>query len=103
MSQVTLPVWSLCPFMSRTVAPKETKILGAPEPSPQMMLGNCLGPGCGLWKITKVVDGRPAEGICGIRFLGEVMNSVAGSLEQLVRRAEGEPALFGGKERGGSA
>ncbi len=63
-------------------------------------LGPCLYAGCGLWKITKVVNGKPADGMCGIRFLGEVMNSIAGSLEHLVQLettkligADGNPAL----------
>ena len=58
--------------------------LEKPEP-PQQTLGPCLYAGCGLWKITKVVDGKAVDGMCGIRFLGEVMNSIAGSLEQLTK------------------
>ena len=80
MSEVTRPIWSLCPF--RSPVELETMIDSRP---PAQALGPCLYAGCGLWKITKVVDGKPVDGMCGIRFLGEVMNSVAGSLEQLVK------------------
>jgi hypothetical protein len=93
MSQLTVEVWGLCPFMSKVDPLGEPAAFGsevnpdtasAPEP---IILAKCLGPGCGLWKITKVVDQQPVEGLCGIRFLGEVMNSIAGSLEQIVKRA----------------
>jgi hypothetical protein len=52
--------------------------------------------GCGFWKITKVVDGQAVDGMCGIRFLGEVMNSIAGSLEQLVKLQLKDGQLLGG-------
>ena len=84
---IRIDVWGLCPFRSPLFEPKERSVFapGEPPPEPGQGLGPCLYQGCGLWKITKVVDGKPVDGLCGIRFLGEVMNSIAGSLEQLTR------------------
>ena len=82
MSEVNLPIWSLCPFRS----PVEIESLDVNVPlPPRQALGPCLYAGCGLWKITKVIDGKAVEGMCSLRFLGEVMNSVAGSLEKLIQ------------------
>ena len=87
MSQVTVPVWGVCPFRSPVIPAEKRKIFDpdAPPPVPESLLGPCLQGACGLWKISKLVDGKPVEGLCSIRFLGEVMNSIAGSLEQLVK------------------
>jgi hypothetical protein len=101
MSEVSLPIWSLCPFRS-PVAPTEAQFDGRPSSRPAQALGPCLYAGCGLWKITKIEDGRPVDGMCSIRFLGEVMNSIAGSLEQLTKletmktMGEGQPSIFKG-------
>lgn len=100
MAQLTVEVWGLCPFMSKVdpLSGGEESEGGGFDPSSSppapLMLAKCLGPGCGLWKVTKIVDQRPTEGLCGIRFLGEVMNSVAGSLEQLVQRAMSKPEIL---------
>ena len=78
MREVNLPVWSLCPFRT----PVESSETDLP---PKQTLGPCLYAGCGLYKVVKVVDGKVVDGMCSIRFLGEVMNSIAGSLEQLTK------------------
>jgi hypothetical protein len=108
MSDVNLPIWSLCPFRS-PVAPVSEPIvkfpgntLGEATWSPPQALGPCLYAGCGLYKVTKIVDGKVVDGMCGIRFLGEVMNSIAGSLEQLTKletmktMGDGQPSIFKG-------
>lgn len=103
----TLPAFSICPFRSPVFPPKESALAavtanGAPIPSePQQVLAPCLYAGCGLFKITKVVDGQIVDGMCGIRFLAEVGNSIAMSLEQIVKiglsreAREGVSPLFG--------
>lgn len=112
MASIKLDIWSLCPFRS-PVAIEERSALVNPHtntsdkgPTPpqevRQSLGPCLGPGCGLYKITKVENGQVKEGMCGIRFIGEVFNSIAGSLETLVQlqvkagAAQGSGAIFGG-------
>ena len=101
MSEVNLPIWSLCPFRS-PVMPNDRPMTSEIGQLPFQALGPCLYAGCGLWKITKVVDGKPVDGMCGIRFLGEVMNSIAGSLEQLTKLetmkivGEGQSSVFKG-------
>src|SRR4030067_3853995 len=85
MSEVNLPIWSLCPFRS-PVQPREAGVARVQDHAgitPPQALGPCLYAGCGLYKITKMQDGKVVDGMCGIRFLGEGMNSIAGSLEQL--------------------
>jgi len=87
MSEVNLPIWSLCPFRS-PVQPREAGVARVQDHAgitPPQALGPCLYAGCGLYKITKMQDGKVVDGMCGIRFLGEVMNSIAGSLEQLTK------------------
>src|SRR3989337_2522169 len=87
MSEVNLPIWSLCPFRS-PVSTGGQQIVNTAEgltTRPVQALGPCLYAGCGLYKITKMQDGKVVDGMCGIRFLGEVMNSIAGSLEQLTK------------------
>jgi hypothetical protein len=84
MSEVSLPIWSLCPFRS-PVSPTEAQFDGGPSSRPAQALGPCLYAGCGLYKVMKVVDGKVVDGMCSIRFLGEVMNSIAGSLDQLTK------------------
>lgn len=85
MSDVRVPVWGLCPFRSPVVPREALPDLSscAPDASdvprePLQALGPCLYAGCGLWKVTKVTDGQPVDGMCGVRFLGEM-------LEQLVK------------------
>ena len=94
---VTIPVWGLCPFRSPVFPPldpgpasrvftpqPETRAQGEPRP----VLGPCLYVGCGLWKITQVKDGKPTDGMCSIRFAAEALNSIAGNLEILAKRAK---------------
>jgi hypothetical protein len=108
MSQVRVPAFGVCPWRSPVLPPKERKVYdpnaGAPEP--ESILGPCIQAACGVWKITKMKEENgqmiPVEGMCGIRFLGEVMNSVAGSLENLVRMqfrksADAGEEIFGGE------
>lgn len=86
---VRVDVWGLCPFRSPCSPGEESRIPEASSP-PHQVLGPCLFAGCGLYKITKVENGKIVDGMCSIRFLGEVMNSVAGSLEQLVKLEVGK-------------
>jgi hypothetical protein len=104
MSDINLPIWSLCPFRS-PVSTGGQQIVNTAEgltTQPVQALGPCLYGGCGLYKITKIQDGKVVDGMCGIRFLGEVMNSIAGSLEQLTKletmkvMGDGQPSIFKG-------
>jgi len=89
--EVKIPVWGVCPFRSPVLLPPDD----APAPrvfapqaranDPKSILGPCLYAGCGLWKVTKVVDGQPVDGMCSLRFAAEAMNSLAASLETLVK------------------
>jgi hypothetical protein len=85
MATIPMDLWALCPFRSPCVPPKESSFAGTPPAVPTSVLGPCLFAACGLWKITKVEDGKVVDGMCGIRFIGETFNSIAGSLEQLVQ------------------
>jgi hypothetical protein len=97
---VRVQVWSLCPFRSPCVPAEKSALHGVGDRPPEQVLGPCLYAACGLWKITEVRDGKAVDGQCGVRFLGEVMNSIAGSLEQLVKlelTKNGGAQIFGEK------
>jgi hypothetical protein len=81
---VQVPMWGVCPMRSPVIPAEKSALVRGPQ-DPVSLLGPCLGGACGFWKVTKAVDGKPTEGMCGVRFLGEVFNSIAGSLEQLVQ------------------
>jgi hypothetical protein len=77
MSDVRVPVWGLCPFRS-PVVPRESSALAGSEPSePLQALGSCLYAGCGLWKVTKIADGRPVDGMCSLRYAAEALAKIA--------------------------
>lgn len=106
MAQLKIPVWGACPIITQAIPPKEKRIFDPDHvPQPETMIAACLGPACGFWKISKVKEegGQviPVEGMCGVRFLGEVFNSIAGSLESLVKMQgmreirEGASPIFG--------
>lgn len=108
MAQIQVPVWGACPLRSPVLPPKERKVFDPGNPAqPESILGPCIQAACGFWKITKTkeVAGQlqPVEGMCGVRFLGEVFNSIAGSLEQLVKiesgRKLGEEVTFSTEDK----
>lgn len=84
MATIPMQVWALCPFRSPCVPAEKSAPTGEPT-VPASVLGPCLFAACGLWKITKVENGKVVDGMCSIRFIGETFNSIAGSLEQLVQ------------------
>jgi len=96
-SQIQIPVWGLCPFRSPVFPPQDT----GPAPrvftprgesqaqgEPRPVLGPCLYAGCALWKITEVKDGKPSDGMCSLRFAAEALNSIAGNLDAMAKRAK---------------
>jgi hypothetical protein len=87
MSDVRVPVWGLCPFRS-PVVPREPSIYATPDlpREPLQALGPCLYAGCGLWKVTKVVNGNPVDGMCSIRYAAE---AAAGQADALAKIVEG--------------
>ena len=96
-TQVTIPVWGLCPFRSPVFppldpgpAPRVVAPGGSPrgQGEPRPVLGPCLYAGCALWKITQVKDGKPTDGMCSIRFAAEALNSIAGNLEILAKKTK---------------
>jgi hypothetical protein len=52
-------------------------------------LGPCLYAGCGLWKVTKVEDGRPVDGMCGLRYAAEAQASAAEALQKIAEGIAG--------------
>jgi len=81
MSDVRVPIWGLCPFRS-SVVPREVSVLASPDlpREPLQALGPCLYAGCGLWKVTKVVNG-----MCSIRYAAE---AAAGQADALAKIAQ---------------
>ena len=95
--QISIPVWGLCPFRSPVFPPIDPgpparvfapHIEAHPQGEPRPVLGPCLYAGCALWKVTQIKDGKPVDGMCSIRFAGEALNSIAGNLEILAKRAK---------------
>jgi hypothetical protein len=84
MPTIKMDVWALCPFRSPIFPPKVNPTTDFAE-QPTQGLGPCLFAACGLWKVTKIENGQIVDGMCSIRFIGEVFNSIAGSLETLVQ------------------
>jgi hypothetical protein len=84
MSDVRVPIWGLCPFRS-PVVPREASVLASPSvpQEPLQALGPCLYAGCGLWTVTKIVDGKPVDGACSIRYAAEKQAEAAGALGQI--------------------
>jgi hypothetical protein len=89
MSEVKLPVWSLCPFRS-PVLPPAGDSLG----QPRSMLGPCLYAGCGLYRVTKVEDGKVVDGLCSIRSLADSLDQLT-KLEtmRVVGDGQGQPGI----------
>ena len=86
MSDVRIPIWGLCPFRS-PVVPRDVSVLASPDlhREPLQALGPCLYAGCGLWKVTKVVNGNPVDGMCSIRYAAE---AAAGQADALAKIAQ---------------
>jgi hypothetical protein len=59
------------------------------------MLGPCLYAGCGLWRITKVEDGKPVDGLCSIRAISESLEQLT-KLETMKTIGETQPSIFKG-------
>lgn len=87
MPTIKVDVYGLCPFRSPVEVAEERKIdLPSNEiEKPREALGPCLYAACGFWKVTRVEKGNAVDGMCGVRFIGEVLGGIALSLEQLVK------------------
>lgn len=80
MSQIKIPVFSLCPFRSPVEIPEETHVLrpeGLQAQKPREALGNCFGPGCGLWCVTRIEAGQPVDGACAVKIIAGTLNAIA--------------------------
>ena len=86
MSDVRVPIWGLCPFRS-PVVPRDVSVLASPDlpREPLQALGPCLYAGCGLWKVTKAIDGKPVDGMCSIRYAAEAAAEQANALTQIAQ------------------
>jgi hypothetical protein len=98
VSDLKIPVWGLCPFRSPVVPPTEKPSVFAPNlpaPQPTQALGPCLYAGCGLWKITKVENGKPVDGMCSLRYAAECAGELTGAIQVLVKLAMKSGAVAG--------
>ena len=100
MSKVTIQVWELCPFRSPVVPREPSALAGTASPAPLQALGPCLQAGCGLWKVTKIIEGRPAEGMCSLRYAAECQAETAGALQHLAKELSGCLAILTPKAQG---
>jgi hypothetical protein len=80
--------FSLCPFRTPAehLEPKRVEsVFAGATPGPPIA-ATCLGPTCGMWKVTQVnSQGVPVQGMCGLRYLAECQGENAGAMQRLVR------------------